>query len=182
MDCFISMVALLPNALMDLPMHSLEINTVLGNGKILFSAHGIHAFQFVDLIQSTGPAALPTSTASIALEWIRILQAVARGEVINNEIPLAPRGTPFQRKVWAEITTVPWGQTVNYGQIASAIGMPKAVRAVGVACGHNPIALLIPCHRVVRKDGSLGGYAWGIERKQQLLHQERRRAKAGRLV
>jgi AraC family transcriptional regulator of adaptative response/methylated-DNA-[protein]-cysteine methyltransferase len=170
------MFTLFPAVSLDSPKHWLEIETVLGNSRILFSAQGIHALHFVDALDEAGSAALPMPKPSMPSEWIRTIQAVARGEVINSEIPLDPGGTAFQRRVWTEIAAIPPGLTVHYEQIARAIGIPKAVRAVGVACGRNPIALLIPCHRVVRKDGSLGGYAWGIERKQRLLQQEMRTA------
>jgi O-6-methylguanine DNA methyltransferase len=167
------MIAPFPAGLTDNAKHCVELQTVLGNCRILFSTEGIHALYFVDGHEVAGAVAMPKSRVAIPSDWIRTIQAVARGEVIKIEIPLAAEGTVFQRKVWTEIASIPRGQTVQYGQIAHAIGMAKAVRAVGIACGRNPIALLIPCHRVVRKDGSLGGYAWGIERKQRLLQQER---------
>jgi AraC family transcriptional regulator of adaptative response/methylated-DNA-[protein]-cysteine methyltransferase len=86
---------------------------------------------------------------------------------------LDPQGTEFQRRVWQALRNIPAGQTRSYAQLAQAIEQPGAVRAVGTACGANPIAVLIPCHRVVREDGGLGGYRWGIERKQRLLDRER---------
>jgi len=82
-------------------------------------------------------------------------------------------GTEFQRKVWKALTTIPVGETWSYAQLAAAIGKPKAVRAVGRACATNPVSVVIPCHRVLRGDGSLGGYRWGLDRKQALLEQER---------
>ncbi|MBE0486731.1 methylated-DNA--[protein]-cysteine S-methyltransferase [Marinobacter sp.] len=88
------------------------------------------------------------------------------------EQPLAPVGTPFQRRVWAALQTVPPGQTVSYSELANMIGKPKAVRAVASACGANRLAVVIPCHRVVRADGGLGGFHWGLERKQALLSRE----------
>lgn len=89
-------------------------------------------------------------------------------------IPLKPQGTPFQLLVWAQLQKIPYGQTQTYGQIAQAIGKPKAVRAVGQACGANPIIILIPCHRVVASHGKIGGYSGGIEFKQALLSLERK--------
>ena len=88
------------------------------------------------------------------------------------DIPLAPRGTPFQKLVWQELCRIPYGQTRTYGEIAAAIGRPGAARAVGMACNRNPIWLLIPCHRVVGKRGALTGYAGGLEMKQNLLELE----------
>ena len=87
-------------------------------------------------------------------------------------LPLSPKGTPFQQKVWAALQTIPYGQTRSYGEIARQIGSPKAARAVGMANHHNPIAILIPCHRVVGQNGALTGYAGGLERKKALLQLE----------
>jgi AraC family transcriptional regulator, regulatory protein of adaptative response / methylated-DNA-[protein]-cysteine methyltransferase len=94
----------------------------------------------------------------------------------NNEprldLPLDIRATAFQRQVWEKLRAIPYGQTVSYGDVARALGKPGAVRAVGRACATNPVALVIPCHRVVREDQSLGGYRWGLERKKKLLARE----------
>ena len=87
-------------------------------------------------------------------------------------LPLFPKGTPFQQKVWTALQTIPWGQTRSYGEIARQIGSPKAARAVGMANHHNPIAILIPCHRVVGQNGALTGYAGGLWRKKALLQLE----------
>jgi AraC family transcriptional regulator of adaptative response/methylated-DNA-[protein]-cysteine methyltransferase len=88
-------------------------------------------------------------------------------------IHIHPIGTDFQQSVWNELIKIPVGQTTTYAKIASAIGRPKAVRAVGTAIGSNPIALLIPCHRVVRSDGTLGGYRWGLDIKKMILKWEK---------
>lgn len=82
-------------------------------------------------------------------------------------------GTPFQQRVWESLRKIPRGETRSYGEVAQAIGHPGAARAVGTACGLNPVSLLIPCHRVVASGGGLGGYGWGPERKQALLDLER---------
>jgi AraC family transcriptional regulator of adaptative response/methylated-DNA-[protein]-cysteine methyltransferase len=89
-------------------------------------------------------------------------------------LPLDIRGTAFQERVWRELKKIPAGQTRSYAEIAQRIGSPTAYRAVARACAQNPIAVAIPCHRVVRNDGDLSGYRWGIERKRQLLERERR--------
>jgi AraC family transcriptional regulator of adaptative response/methylated-DNA-[protein]-cysteine methyltransferase len=101
-----------------------------------------------------------------------ILEFLA-GEESLARIPLDVRGTVFQRKVWEALRRIPRGETRSYAEIARAIGRPRAVRAVGSACGANPVALAIPCHRALRADGSLGGYAWGLARKRKLLALER---------
>ena len=91
------------------------------------------------------------------------------------DLPLDIRSTAFQRQVWEKLRAIPYGQTVSYGDVAKSLGKPGAVRAVGRACATNPVALVIPCHRVVREDQSLGGYRWGLERKQKLLEREQER-------
>ena len=97
------------------------------------------------------------------------------GEREHFDLPLAPNGTAFQRRVWAALVAVPYGETASYGDIAAAIGQPTATRAVGAANGRNPIPLIIPCHRIIGTDGSLTGYSGGggIETKRYLLDFER---------
>jgi AraC family transcriptional regulator of adaptative response/methylated-DNA-[protein]-cysteine methyltransferase len=90
-----------------------------------------------------------------------------------DDLPLDVRGTAFQEAVWRELRKIPAGETRSYADIAVAIGQPGAVRAVGTANGANPVCVLVPCHRVIRSDGSLGGYAGGLERKRKLLEAER---------
>jgi AraC family transcriptional regulator of adaptative response/methylated-DNA-[protein]-cysteine methyltransferase len=96
------------------------------------------------------------------------------GEASLAKLPLDIRGTVFQRRVWDELRRIPRGETRTYQQIARAIGAPDAVRAVGSACGANPVALVVPCHRAVRTDGGMGGYAWGVQRKRKLLALEKK--------
>jgi methylated-DNA-[protein]-cysteine S-methyltransferase len=100
------------------------------------------------------------------------LDAYFAGEPVGFDVPLAPHGTPFQRSVWAALRAIPYGATATYGQIAAAIGNPKAVRAVGLANGRNPISIVIPCHRVIGADGSLTGYGGGVQCKRALLDLE----------
>ena len=89
------------------------------------------------------------------------------------DVPLDLVGTGFQRAVWAQLCAIPYGRTISYGELARRVGNPKAARAVGTANGHNPVALIVPCHRVIAGDGGIGGYGGGIERKSQLLELER---------
>ena len=88
-------------------------------------------------------------------------------------LPLDVRATAFQHRVWRELQAIPRGETRSYSDIAAAIGSPRSVRAVAAACGANPVAVVVPCHRVVSKSGHLTGYRWGVERKRALLKQER---------
>jgi methylated-DNA-[protein]-cysteine S-methyltransferase len=103
---------------------------------------------------------------------VRQILAYFAGELRRFDLPLAADGTPFDRRVWHQIAKVPYGATRSYGQIARAIGQPGAARAVGAAAGRNPIAIVVPCHRVVGARGALGGYSAGIHRKQALLELE----------
>jgi AraC family transcriptional regulator of adaptative response/methylated-DNA-[protein]-cysteine methyltransferase len=99
--------------------------------------------------------------------------AVAAGKATRPAVPVDLHGTAFQQLVWRTLMRIPAGETLSYTTVAREVGSPNAVRAVGSACGANPVALLVPCHRVVRNDGGLGGYRWGLDRKQRLLDAER---------
>ena len=119
-------------------------------------------------------------------EWVRVdrfaaikeaaqqLDAYWAGELFDFDLPLAPGGTPFQNKVWAALRTIPYGKTASYGDIARKIGSPTASRAVGAANGRNPIAIVVPCHRVIGANGTLTGYAGGLDMKRELLAHETR--------
>jgi len=104
--------------------------------------------------------------------WVTLILAYLDGREPDLDLPLDIRATAFQRRVWQELQKIPFGQTRTYGDVARRIGTPKATRAVAQACANNPVALVIPCHRVVRKDGDLGGYRWGVDRKRMLLSNE----------
>ena len=97
-----------------------------------------------------------------------------RGERKTFDLPLAPKGTDFQKKVWNALQKIPYGETKTYGEIAAAVGNPKAARAVGMANNKNPIGIIIPCHRVVGANGKLVGYAGGMDKKEWLLQLERK--------
>lgn len=107
-------------------------------------------------------------------EVIRQLQAYFRGELKAFDLPLAPEGTEFQLRVWNSLRTILYGETISYAQLAQKIGNPKAVRAVGLANGCNPIPIIIPCHRVIGSDGSLTGFGGGLPNKKRLLALESR--------
>jgi AraC family transcriptional regulator of adaptative response/methylated-DNA-[protein]-cysteine methyltransferase len=105
--------------------------------------------------------------------WVTAILAYLDGSEPHLDVPLDIRATAFQRRVWQELQAIPYGETRSYTEIARRIGHPTASRAVARACATNPAALVIPCHRVVREDGELGGYRWGLERKKALLERER---------
>lgn len=106
-------------------------------------------------------------------ETARQLQAYFRGELTAFDLPLAPDGTAFQQQVWQALCAVPCGETTTYAALARVLGKPGAFHAVGAAVGRNPVSVIIPCHRALGSDGSLTGYAGGLERKQWLLDHER---------
>lgn len=103
----------------------------------------------------------------------RQLEEYFAGERTTFEVKLAAEGAPFEREVWHALEEIPYGETVSYGEIARRVGQPTAARAVGTANGRNPIAVIVPCHRVIGADGSLTGYGGGLERKRLLLELER---------
>jgi AraC family transcriptional regulator, regulatory protein of adaptative response / methylated-DNA-[protein]-cysteine methyltransferase len=105
--------------------------------------------------------------------WVRTILEHLRGREPHLDLPTDVQATAFQRRVWEELRRIPYGTTRTYTQIARAIGRPRAIRAVARACATNPVSVVVPCHRVVREDGDLAGYRWGLERKQSLLSRER---------
>ena len=121
-----------------------------------------------------------TNREASGTDEIEQLAARQLGEYFDGQrteftVPLKPSGTPFQRMVWKQLEHIPYGQTISYGEVAAAIGKPQAARAVGMACGRNPIWIFLPCHRVVGRNGELTGYAGGLMRKRWLLDWERQK-------
>jgi AraC family transcriptional regulator, regulatory protein of adaptative response / methylated-DNA-[protein]-cysteine methyltransferase len=105
-------------------------------------------------------------------KWVGKILDHLRGHEPNLDLPTDLQATAFQRRVWEELRRIPYGKTRTYSQVARAIGQPTAVRAVARACATNPVSVVVPCHRVVREDGNLAGYRWGLERKRELLEHE----------
>ncbi|MEQ1573120.1 MAG: bifunctional DNA-binding transcriptional regulator/O6-methylguanine-DNA methyltransferase Ada, partial [Vicinamibacterales bacterium] len=114
-----------------------------------------------------------TRDRSACAGWVRALVAHLEDRLPHLDLPVDVRATAFQWKVWRYLQSIPYGTTRSYGEVARAIGSPSAVRAVARACATNQVCLIIPCHRVVQKDGGLAGFRWGVERKQALLDRER---------
>jgi methylated-DNA-[protein]-cysteine S-methyltransferase len=133
------------------------------------SDDGIHSVDFIDK-----PSRPVTETSHTLLaKLVAELDRYFAGKPIKFSVPVSPKvGTPFQRRVWSELLRIPYGQTASYGEIAERIGKPQAFRAVGSANGANCIPILIPCHRVVKSDGSLGGFGSGTHIKKRLLDLE----------
>jgi methylated-DNA-[protein]-cysteine S-methyltransferase len=119
------------------------------------------------------------NTGPVLNECVKQLTEYFSGKRKVFEIKVNPAGTPFQKSVWNELLKIPFGETVSYGEIAERIGNPKSVRAVGLANGSNPVSIIIPCHRVIGKSGSLVGYGGGIENKRFLLELERKHSNTG---
>lgn len=144
-----------------------EPTSPLGTLRILASEHGIREITFVDAPDET---ARPSSLTEACRKQ---LSAYLKGELRDFDVPLDPQGTPFQQRVWAALARIPFGKTRSYAEIARDIDNLKAVRAVGAANGRNPLPIVVPCHRVIGRDGTLTGYAGGLERKAWLLELER---------
>jgi AraC family transcriptional regulator, regulatory protein of adaptative response / methylated-DNA-[protein]-cysteine methyltransferase len=150
-------------------------------GWLLIAAtdKGICAIQFGDSeeelehgLKHEFPFALRKRDDEALQGWKETLLQRLHGQKLNADLPLDIQATAFQRRVWEHLQAIPFGATRSYGQIAKAIGQPTATRAVARACATNPVAVAIPCHRVVRDNGDLGGYRWGVQRKEELLEME----------
>lgn len=144
---------------------------------------GDDAASLVEHLTGEYPNAVIEQASEAGRELLDAWMAALDEHVINGapcpELPLDIRGTAFQVKVWRFLMQVTPGEVVSYRDIASRIGKPRAVRAVGSACGANRLAVLVPCHRALRSDGSPGGYRWGLDRKRVLLEHERNNAREG---
>jgi AraC family transcriptional regulator of adaptative response/methylated-DNA-[protein]-cysteine methyltransferase len=145
-----------------------------GNGVCFVSLGDSDATLEVALRGDYHAAAIERDDAGLRKAVRAVLQHLA-GKQPHLDLPLDIQGTAFQRQVWEALRAIPYGQTRTYGQLAAAIGRPTAARAVGHACGSNPVSLLIPCPRAVGSDGKLTGYRWGVERKEKLLAKEKKR-------
>lgn len=148
--------------------YKITYESAIGPLEIVGTEEAIQALHFVDEATGDAPAALPP----VITDCLAQLDEYFGGRRREFTLSLAPAGTDFQQQVWRQLLTIPFGQTVSYLDIAVAIGNEKAVRAVGLANGRNPISLIIPCHRVIGSDGTLTGYGGGLWRKEWLLKHE----------
>jgi AraC family transcriptional regulator of adaptative response/methylated-DNA-[protein]-cysteine methyltransferase len=151
-------------------------------GKVLVAAteRGISAVYLGDAeaklvkeLRDEYPRAEISAAADSFERWVKEIVQRVEGKPPRIELPLDLQATAFQRRVWQELQRIPRGATRTYSQVARALGNPKAVRAVARACASNPVSIVVPCHRVIREDGTLAGYRWGLSRKEQLLAHER---------
>lgn len=158
--------------------------TPLGTMMIAATDRGLCSLQFGESeaglrarLAKEYPAAklspMPPERKGQFADWIRALSQYLKGSASALDLPLDVRGTAFQMKVWSYLQRIPYGEVQSYSEVAAGIGRPQAVRAVGSACARNEVALVIPCHRVIRGDGGLGGYRWGLHRKRALIDRER---------
>jgi methylated-DNA-[protein]-cysteine S-methyltransferase len=145
-------------------------------GPLLLAADdaGLRQVEFVKGKRAGQSTPVLSGNCAPLQEAIRQLKAYFAGKRERFDLPLAPEGTPFQRAVWKLLCEIPYGETISYGELARRIGNPKASRAVGLANGANPIAIVIPCHRVIGSNGKLTGYGGGLPLKEKLLALERR--------
>lgn len=131
------------------------------------------ALEVLDLIPPQKEKSFPRAYASPDLKRVAAeLTAYFSGKSKTFSVPIRAKGTPFQKRVWSVLTTIPFGATLSYGDVAARIGRPKSSRAVGNAVGQNPIAVVVPCHRILPASGKLGGYSGGVNIKQWLLERE----------
>ncbi|WP_420630916.1 methylated-DNA--[protein]-cysteine S-methyltransferase [Candidatus Leptofilum sp.] len=144
-------------------------------GEVLLAGNekGLTQVAFQDGVNPLSPAPDWQRDDGMWATAVSQLTAYFAGERKQFDLPLAPQGTPFQQQVWAYLQTIPYGRTTTYGTIAAELGNPKSSRAVGAANGRNPIAIIIPCHRVIGSSGKLTGYASGLKFKEALLSLER---------
>ncbi|MDD2903026.1 MAG: methylated-DNA--[protein]-cysteine S-methyltransferase [Syntrophales bacterium] len=148
-------------------------DTPLGDLTLSFSARGLAVLTYgkpeTGLTSASPPPAMAAWLEAVKKE----LAAYFSGTPTTfASLPLDPKGTPFQLRVWQELRKIPWGAAISYKELAARAGSPRGFRAVGQANGANPIPIIIPCHRVINADGSLGGYSSGLERKRWLLRHE----------
>ena len=151
-------------------------------GKVLVAAteRGVSAVYLGDAenamiaeLRQEYPRAEIAPAADSFQRWVREIMQRIEGKQPRMELPLDLQATAFQRRVWQELQRIPRGRTRTYSEVARSLGKPKAVRAVARACATNPVSIVVPCHRVIREDGTLAGYRWGLSRKEQLLARER---------
>jgi AraC family transcriptional regulator of adaptative response/methylated-DNA-[protein]-cysteine methyltransferase len=161
-------------------LHYTTMKTPIGDLLVIASDKGLCGLKLVDRSLDTLLKDSRRSFKGASLEkddkrlqlLTEKIQDVLAGRLDATKVPLDMRGTPFQEKVWQALARVPWGKTATYSDLARKAGAPKAIRAVASACARNPVAFVVPCHRILRKGGGLGGYYWGTEMKQKLLERE----------
>jgi methylated-DNA-[protein]-cysteine S-methyltransferase len=151
-----------------------DIDSPVGRLRLAADGDRLHVLAFLDGKEHSEPPAGWREDKAALATAIEQLRAYFAGELREFTLPLAPDGTSFQLRVWNELTRIPYGETISYRELADRIGNPKACRAVGLANGSNPIAIIVPCHRVIGANGKLTGYGGGLPVKEKLLALESR--------
>lgn len=151
-------------------MKSIYFSTPIGMLEIKADTQGVVSVLFSEHSEASEVASeeIPKELQAVTFQLTEYFE----GKRKNFDLPLSPEGTPFQKKVWQQLQSIPYGTTTSYQQMAHQLGNPKVIRAAASANGKNPIAIIIPCHRVIGSDGSLTGYAGGLHRKKWLLAHE----------
>jgi len=149
-----------------------QLDSPIGSLLVAGDDQGLRYLLFAEGRRAARPKPEWEPDRSTLTETVRQLTAYFAGKLRFFDVPLAPQGTSFQQQVWRALCDIPYGETTSYGELAHRIGNPKAVRAVGLANGSNPIAIIIPCHRVIGSNGSLTGYGGGLPIKRALLELE----------
>ena len=162
----------------------MKIGFTVGNstlGKVLVAAteRGVSAVYLgdnertlLDELRGEYPKAQIIRSSGGDGQWLNEVLQRVEGSAPSLDLPLDVHATAFQRRVWNELQKIPCGTTKTYTQIARALGKPRSIRAVARACATNPVSIVVPCHRVIRTDGTLAGYRWGLQRKEKLLQRE----------
>ncbi len=145
-------------------------NSPLGQIQVVWNDNGVTHIDFEN--EMPEPQLSWKKVSASKSDAVQQLKEYFQGRRQNFDLPLAPTGTAFQNQVWKALVKIPYGTTTSYGELAKQIGRPKASRAVGAANGKNPLAIVVPCHRVIGSNGKLTGYAGGLERKAALLQLE----------
>jgi AraC family transcriptional regulator of adaptative response/methylated-DNA-[protein]-cysteine methyltransferase len=166
-------------------IHYTIANSPLGRLLVAATDRGISAVYLGDsderletALRKEYPRASIERDRAALEQWVSKIVDHLRGRQPHLDLPTDVQATAFQRRVWEELRRIPYGTTKTYTEVANAIGRPSAVRAVARACATNPTSIVVPCHRVVRQDGSLSGYRWGLDRKRSLIDSEKERAKS----
>lgn len=154
-------------------------NTSLGKVLVAATERGVSAVYLgenertlVEELRKEYADAEIVSAADGNKDWLKEVVRRVEGNPPSVDLPLDVQATAFQRRVWQELQKIPRGTTRTYTQVARALGKPQSVRAVARACATNPVSIVVPCHRVIRTDGTLAGYRWGLQRKEKLLQRE----------
>ena len=159
------------------------VKTSLGDVVVASTENGICSVQFLDgssaewIVAREFPKAMLIEDSEPSKQVAEVVKSLASGNATRLSLPLDLRGTQFQQQVWAELRKIPAGATRSYAEVANALGRPGATRAVAKACATNHVAMIVPCHRVVRGDGNLSGYRWGVARKKALLEAEKAKSR-----